>query len=69
MSSFSVVWHVKHIEGPSWLWSYSVVQCTSHLKEHPGWVLLSSSVCQVFDGPASLLFSCQCWRMGRERRQ
>ena len=25
----------------------------------PG-VLTCSSVCQVFDGPASLLFSCQC---------
>ena len=27
-------------------------------------VLLCSSVCQVFDGPASLLFSCQCWHAG-----
>ena len=28
----------------------------------------SSSVRQTFDGPASLLFSCQCWPVGRERR-
>ena len=26
----------------------------------------SYSVHQVFDGPASLLFSCQCWHVGRE---
>ena len=24
-------------------------------------------MCQAFDGPASLLFGCQCWRVGRER--
>ena len=27
----------------------------------------SISVSQVFDEPASLLFSCGCWRVGRER--
>ena len=27
----------------------------------------SSSVRQAFDRPGSLLFSCQCWRVGRER--
>ena len=31
-----------------------------------GGVLLCSSVCQALDGPASLLFSCRCWRVGRE---
>ena len=30
-------------------------------------VLLCSSVHQVFDGLASLLFSCQCWRVQGER--
>ena len=30
------------------------------------WVLLCSSVSQGFDGPASLLFICQCWCVGRE---
>ena len=30
-------------------------------------VLLCSSVCQALDGPASLMFSCQCWCVGRER--
>ena len=30
-------------------------------------VLLCSSVCQVFDGPVSLLFSCGCWHVGKER--
>ena len=29
-------------------------------------VLLWSSVHQAFDGPASLLFSCRCWHVGRE---
>ena len=29
-------------------------------------VLLWSSVCQALEGPASLLFSCWCWRVGRE---
>ena len=24
-------------------------------------------VCQALDGPASLLFSCRCWLVGRER--
>ena len=48
-----------HRGGPPQLGSYSVVQCISHLKEHLGGVLLCSSVPQAFDGPASLLFSCQ----------
>ena len=30
-------------------------------------VLLCSSVPQVFEGPASLLFNCPCWHVGRER--
>ena len=29
--------HIRHIEGPLWLKSYSVVWRISHLKEHPGW--------------------------------
>ena len=33
----SVVWYIRHIEGLPWLGSYSVDQCISHLKEHPGW--------------------------------
>ena len=28
---------------------------------------MGSSVHQAFDGPASLLFSCRCWHVGRER--
>ena len=58
LESFSVVQHVKHIEGPRWLGSYSVILGISHLKEHPGGVLLCSLVRQEFDEPASLLFSC-----------
>ena len=54
------------LKGASWVGSYSVVQCISHLKEHPGGMLLCSSVCQAFDEPASLLFSCGSWRVGRE---
>ena len=55
-----------HIEAPR-LGFYSVDWHIRHLKGHPGWVLLCGSVCRVFDGPGSLLFSCQCWRVvGRE---
>ena len=32
---------------------YSVDPHVRHLKGHPGGVLLCSSVCEVFDGPAS----------------
>ena len=56
LESFSVVQHVRHIEGAPWLGSYSVDWQVRHLKGHPGGVLLCSSVCQAFDGPASLLF-------------
>ena len=66
LESISIVQCVRHIEGSLWLRSYSVDQCIRHLKGHPGGVLLCSSVHQVFDGPASLLFSCQCWHVGRE---
>ena len=65
LGSFSVVWCIRQTEGPPWLGSYSVGR---HLKGHPGCgVPRCSSVHQVFDGPASLLFSCRCWRVGRER--
>ena len=49
------------LEGAPWVGSYSVVWHISHLKEYPGWVH------QAFDGPASLLFSCWCCQLGRER--
>ena len=64
LGSFSVVLLVRHIEGLRWLESYSVDRCIRYLKGHLGAVLLCSSVRQAFDGPASLLFSCQCWRVG-----
>ena len=37
-----------------------------HIKGHLGGVPLSNLVHQMFDGPASLLFSCRCWRVRRE---
>ena len=37
------------------------------LKGRPGWVFPCRSAGQAFDGPASLLFSCQCHRLGGER--
>ena len=55
---------LRNLEGPPWLVSYSVDWCVSHLKEHPGW---GPTVCQAFDGPASLLFSYPCWSVGGER--
>ena len=40
--------------------------CQAHRRAPLTGVLLCSSVPQAFDGPACLLFSCQCWHMGRE---
>ena len=53
------------MEGPLWLTSYSVDQCLGYLKGLSGWVLLCSSVCQAFGGPASLLFSHQVLACGK----
>ena len=33
--SFSVVWHIRHMEGPLWLGSYSVVQGIRHVMGQP----------------------------------
>ena len=66
LASFSVVWHIRHTEGPPWLGSCSVSRRIRHIKGHLGGVLLCSSVRLVFDGLASLLFRCRCWRVGRE---
>lgn len=66
LGSFSVVWHVRHIEGPPLA---GVLLCTTHqaLKGAP-WVGSYSVVQgrQAFNGSASLLFSCQCWRVEGE---
>ena len=48
------LWHQAHRGAPC-LGSYSVDQHVRHLKGHPVWVLLCSSVCQAFDGPASIV--------------
>ena len=53
--------------GPPWLESYYVVLHISHLKGHPGWGPTLKFSGQAFDGPTSLLFSCQCWHVGGER--
>ena len=37
LGSFSVVWCIRHIQGPPWLGSYSVDLHVRHLKRHPGW--------------------------------
>ena len=58
---------LQALKGGPRVGSYSVDQRISHLNEHPGGVLLCRSVYQAFDGPASLLFSCRCWHVGRER--
>ena len=51
------------LKGAPWLRD----RCVRHLKGHPGWgPALCSSVHQVFDGPASLLFNCRCWYVERE---
>ena len=66
LGSFSVVQQVRHIEGAPWLGSYSVDRPIRPLKTTLGGVLLCISVHQAFVGPASLLFSCRCWHVGRE---
>ena len=66
------------LRGFPWLGSFSTVQCIRHIERSPsclsgtwrgtlGGVLLCSSVHQAFDGPASLLYSCQSWHRGWER--
>ena len=56
----------RHLEG-SLAWGPSLLFSTSGtLRGTLGGVLLCSSVRQTFDGPASLLFSYRCWRVGKE---
>ena len=64
--SFSVALPIQSLRGLPCLESFSVLRIR-HLTEHPGWGPTLSSMPQTFDGPASLLFSCQCWHVGRER--
>ena len=74
--SFSVALPIQPLRGLPCLGSFSVVWCIRHIEEAPlarvllctlGWVLLCSSMRQAFDGPASLLFSCQWWHVVGER--
>ena len=37
LGSFSIVQHIRHIDGPPWLGSYSVDWRIRHLKGHPWW--------------------------------
>ena len=59
--SFSVAPLIQALRGLSCLGSFSAVWCIRHTEGSPG------SVHQAFDGPASLLFSCGCWPVGRQR--
>ena len=58
----SVLRHVRHIDGPPWLGSYSVDRRVRCLTGHLGWGPIL-----YFSVSASLLFSCWCWCVGRER--
>ena len=66
--SFSVALPIQALRGLPCPGSFSVVWCIRDIEgdPHTG-VLLCSLVHQAFDGPASLLFSCKCWHVGRER--
>ena len=67
LGSFSVVHRVRHIEGGPLA---GVLLCRLAHGAFKGAPRVGSySVVQwwVFNGPASLLLSCQCWRVGRER--
>ena len=64
--SFSIVPHAQALRGLPCL---GALCCSGHQGRRgtpPTGVLLCSSVRQTFDGPASLLFSYRCWRVGRE---
>ena len=65
--SFSVAPPIQALRGLPYLGSFSFVRQFRHLRGTLGGVLLWSLVPQAFDGPASLLFSCQCWCVGGER--
>ena len=67
LRSFPVGQRVRHVEGPPWLGSCSVSWHIRHLRGALGGVFPCRSAGQAFDGPASLLFSCQCHRLGGER--
>ena len=54
------------LQGAPWVRRYSTVWHISHLKGTLDGLLLCSSAHQVFDGPASPLFSCQWWSVERE---
>ena len=74
LGSFFIFWHVRHIEGllpgvlhcrsvhqslkrTPWMGSYSVIQCSLSIL----WASLSYFMGQP------LFFSCQCWRVRKER--
>ena len=62
--------HQAHKAPPPPTDSGGVLLCSSahqSLKGAPWVALLCSATCLGFDGPASLLFSCQCWPVGWER--
>ena len=66
--SFSIALPIQALRRPFCLGLFSVVSCIRHIEGAPlAGTLLCSSVYQVFGGPASLLFSCWCWYVGRER--
>ena len=68
LGSFFVVRCIRYLEGHPLIgvllcrWAHQVP-----LRGTPRGVLLCSSAHQAFAGPASLSFSCQCWRVGGER--
>ena len=65
--SFSIAPPFRPLEG-SLAWDPSQLFSTSGTQKGAlAGVLLCSSVSQAFDGPASVLFICGCWRVGRER--
>ena len=64
LASPSVALPIQALRGLPCLGFYSTDQA---LKGALGGVLLCSLMRQAFNGPASLLFSCQCWRVGGER--
>ena len=68
LGSFSIIQCIRYIESPPLAGDLFCRSLHQSLKVAP-WVgvLLYSWVCEAFVGPAFLLFSCQCWHVGKER--
>ena len=67
LASLSLPLSVQALAGLPCLGSFSIVRHVGHIEGPPGWGPTLQFSGEAFDGPAYLLFSCRCCRLGRER--